>query len=58
MIKFKGGIYNVRRNKNVTTNDNGEELSTEELEYVSGGSLKDVNYSKTTDISKDTKYKI
>ncbi len=44
--------------KNVTTNDNGEELSTEELEYVSGGSLKDVNYSKTTDISKDTKDKI
>ena len=47
--------------KNVVSNDEilkDKELDLEELEDVSGGSLKDVNFTNTGDISKDTKIKI
>ena len=47
--------------KNVVSNDENlkdKELDLEELEDVSGGSLKDVNFTNTGDISKDTKSKI
>lgn len=35
-----------------------EELDLEELENVSGGSIRNVNFTKTVDISEDTKAKI
>ena len=47
--------------KNVVSNDEimkDKELDLEELEDVSGGSLKDVNFTTTGDISRDTKSKI
>ena len=47
--------------KNIVSNDENlkdKELDLEELNDVSGGSLKDVNFTKTGDISKDTKSKI
>lgn len=47
--------------KNVVSNDENlkdKELDLEELEDVSGGSLKDVNFTNTGDISRDTKSKI
>lgn len=34
------------------------ELNLDDLENVTGGSIKDVNYTETTDISKDTQEKI
>lgn len=47
--------------KNVVSNDEimkDKELDLEELEDVSGGSLKDVNFTNTGDISRDTRSKI
>ena len=35
-----------------------KELSLDELKDVSGGALKDVSFTKTTEISKDTQEKI
>lgn len=35
-----------------------QEINLDELEQVTGGSIKNVQYIKTTDISKDTKSKI
>lgn len=35
-----------------------QEIDFDELEKVTGGSIKNVNYTKTTDISQDTKSKI
>lgn len=35
-----------------------EELDLEDLEGVSGGSIRNVNFTKTVDISKDTRSKI
>lgn len=47
--------------KNMIPNDEAlknKELNLEELEDVSGGSLKDVSFTKTADISKDTQSKL
>lgn len=47
--------------KNMISNDEAlknKELNLEELEDVSGGSLKDVSFTKTADISKDTQSKL
>ena len=47
--------------KNIVSNEENlkeKELDLEELEDVSGGSLKDVDFTKTGDISKDTKSKL
>lgn len=47
--------------KNMVSSDEvlkNRELNLEELEDVSGGSLKDVSFTKTGDISKDTKSKL
>lgn len=47
--------------KNVVSNDEvlkNKELNLEDLEDVSGGSLKDVKFTKTKDVSKDTKSKL
>lgn len=35
-----------------------QEINLDELEQVTGGSIKNVQYIKTTDISSDTKSKI
>ncbi len=35
-----------------------QEINLEELEQVTGGSIKDVNYTSTTEISHDTQSKI
>lgn len=35
-----------------------QEINFDDLEQVTGGSIKDVKYTKTTDISGDTKSKI
>ncbi len=45
----------------VVSNDEAlknKELDLEELKDVSGGALKDISFSKTVDISKNTKSKI
>ena len=46
--------------KKITENKNlkEKELNLDELKDVSGGALKDVKYTKTDDISEDTKEKI
>lgn len=49
------------KKKNTLSNDEAlknRELNLEELEDVSGGSLKNVSFTKTEDISKDTKSKL
>lgn len=35
-----------------------QEINVEDLEQVTGGSIKDVNYTQTTNISSDTQSKI
>ncbi len=45
-------------NENEANEKENKEISVENLDEVTGGSIRNVRFTKTTDISEDTKNKI